>query len=188
MGPSSSVCIASRKTDFLIKRTSSDTQWYVVHTQPRAESQASCHLEMQGYRVFSPSYRRTVRHARRTKCVLAPLFSRYLFVRLDLSRDHWRRINGTRGVVRILMRGETPQPVPNIIVDGLLNVTRDDGTIDWMPQFKIGCAVRVLDGPFADFLGTLECCDAAGRVRVLLELLGRSVCVALPSEAVMPAV
>ena len=161
--------------------------WYVVHTQPRAEGQALRHLEMQGYLVFCPRYRRTVRHARKTRSVLAPLFPGYLFVRFNVLRDQWRSINGTRGVAYLLMRGGTPQPIPNGIIDGLKARTRADGTIDWTSTFKVGGAVRIVDGPFAEFLGTLEHFDAAGRVRVLLDLLGRSVSVALRCEALLPA-
>src|SRR5438876_2257111 len=164
-----------------------EARWYVVHTQPRAESRATYHLEIQGYRVFCPRYRKTVRHARKTKIVLAPLFPNYLFVPLDISRDHWRRVNGTRGVVRLLMRGETPQPVPTGIIDGLRAKMRADGTMDWTSALKIGGAVRIVDGPFAEFLATLEYLDAAGRVRVLLDLLGRMVSVALRCDELMPA-
>lgn len=89
-----------------------DALWYVVHTQPRAEGQAVRHLEMQGYRVFCPRYRRTIRHARKTKSVFAPLFPSYLFVHLNILRDQWRSINGTRGVVHLLMQGGAPQPIP----------------------------------------------------------------------------
>ena len=59
--------------------------WYVVNTQPRAESRAKHHLELQGFGVFCPRYRKTVRHARKTKSAFAPLFPNYLFVCLDLS-------------------------------------------------------------------------------------------------------
>jgi transcription antitermination factor NusG len=96
-------------------------------------------------------------------------------------------VNGTRGVVRLLMQGGTPQPVPKGIVEGLEARTREDGTIDLRSALKIGGTVRIVDGPFAEFVGTLEHLDAAGRVRVLLALLGRSVSVALRSEALLPA-
>jgi transcriptional antiterminator RfaH len=180
----------SPRTDVVGARANeefSGALWYVVHTRPHAEDQAIHHLEMQGYRVFCPRYRKTVRHARKAKCVLAPLFPNYLFVRLDISRDRWRSISGTRGVLRLLMRGETPQSVPNGIVDGLQAQMRADGAMDWTPTLKIGGPIRIVDGPFAEFLGTLEHFDAAGRVRVLLDFLGRSVSVALRSEALLPA-
>jgi transcriptional antiterminator RfaH len=162
-------------------------RWYVAHTQPRAESRAVAHLERQGYSVFCPRYRKTVRHARKAKSVLASLFPNYLFLRFDPAHDAWRAVNGTRGVVRLISQGETPQPLPHGIVEDLLALTHAGGVMDWAPTFKIGQAVRIAEGPFADFVGKLEHLDAAGRVRVLLDLLGRSVSVALRCEALMAA-
>jgi len=162
-------------------------RWYVAHAQPRAESRAVAHLERQGYSVFCPRYRKTVRHARKARSVLAPLFPNYLFLRLDSSRDLWRAVNGTRGVARLIMQGETPQPLPHGVVEDLLAKADAGGVMDWTPMFKIGQAVRIADGPFADLVGKLEHLDAAGRVRVLLELLGRHVSVALRCEALIAA-
>lgn len=137
--------------------------------------------------MFCPRYRKTVRHARKAKSVLAPLCPNYLFLGLDASRDLWRTVNGTRGVVRLIAQGETPAPLPHGIVEDLLAKTNAGGVIDWMPTFKIGQAVRIADGLFADLVGTLEHLDAVGRVRVRLELLGRHVFVALRCEALMAA-
>lgn len=164
-----------------------NARWYVAYTQPRAESRATIHLERQGYYVFCPRYLRTVRHARNTKNVPSPLFPSYLFLRLDISRDQWRSVNGTRGVVRLIVHGDTPQPLPNGIVEDLQTRMGADGTIDWTRTFKIGQSVCIANGPFAQLVGTLEHLDAAGRVRVLLDLLGRSVPVALRSDALLPA-
>ncbi len=162
-------------------------RWFVVHTQPRAESRAIFHLQRQGYRVFCPRYAKTARHARKAKIVHAPLFPNYLFLRLDIARDQWHSVNGTRGVVRLIMQGETPQPVPHGIIEALQARMRANGAIKWDPTFKIGQSVRIADGPFANFMGTLEHLDAEGRVRVLLDLLGRAVPVALRCEQLLPA-
>jgi transcription elongation factor/antiterminator RfaH len=162
-------------------------QWYVARTHARTEDQAICNLETQGYLVFCPRYRRTTRHARKTRNVLAPLFPTYVFVSFDISRDRWRSINGTRGVAHLLMRGGMPQLVPAGIVDDLRARMRADGSMDWIPTLSIGDAVRIAEGPFAALLGTLEYLDAAGRVRVLLNLLGRSVPVHLRCDEVVPA-
>ena len=50
-----------------------------------------------------------------------------------------------------------------------------------------GQSVRILSGPFADFVGTLEWLDDAGRVRVLLDMMGAAVPVALRHSAICPA-
>jgi len=166
---------------------SASERWYVVHTRPHAEGRAISNLKRQGYLVFCPRTRKTVRHARKATTTLAPLFPNYLFVQLDISRDHWRSVNGTRGVIRLITQGEAPLPVPLGIVESLQARMGNDGAMNWAPSLKIGQSVRICDGPFADFVGMLEHLDAAGRVRVLLDMLGRAVSVALRREALMPA-
>jgi transcriptional antiterminator RfaH len=52
---------------------------------------------------------------------------------------------------------------------------------------KEGQAVKVTAGPFADLVGQLERLDDNGRVRVLLEILGGKVRVALPQDLLAPA-
>lgn len=162
-------------------------RWYVVHTQPSAEGRAIAHLERQAFTVFCPRYRKVVRHARKTASVLLPLFPSYLFVCLDLSRDRWRSINGTRGVARLIAHGDVPQPVLPGVVEALRSRASADGAMNWVPSLRVGQAVRIAEGPFADLVGTLERLGAAGRVSMLLGLFGRSVPVRLDGEVLDPA-
>jgi transcription antitermination factor NusG len=115
------------------------------------------------------------------------LFPNYLFLHLDTARDLWRAVNGTLGIVRLISQGETPAPLPQGIVQDLLAKADAGGVMDWTPTFEIGQAVRIADGPFADLVGKLEHLDAAGRVRVLLDLFGRQVSVALRCEGLIAA-
>lgn len=57
--------------------------WYAVYTQAGKERFALQNLANQGFEAYLPSYRKRRRHARRVDTVLAPLFPRYLFVRMD---------------------------------------------------------------------------------------------------------
>jgi transcription elongation factor/antiterminator RfaH len=160
--------------------------WYVVQSRPYQENRAIEHVEQQGFRAFCPRLKKTVRHARKTTLVLAPLFPGYFFVPLDLTRDRWRSFNGTRGVARIVTNGERPSPVPPGIIESLLARTNPDGTINWLPSLEVGAAVVIANGPFADLVGTLEHLGPDGRVRVLLSILGRPVNVSLHQESLMP--
>ena len=63
------------------------SRWYVVQSRPHKELYAAKNLLNQEFHAFIPQISKTVRHARRTKTVLVPLFPRYFFVSLDLSRD-----------------------------------------------------------------------------------------------------
>lgn len=161
-------------------------RWFVVHTQPKSETRAVINLERQEFHTFCPAIRRTVRNAHKSSVVIAPLFPGYVFVELDRLVDHWRAINGTRGVVRLITNGDEPLALPFGIIEDLKRRMGADGAVDWTTSLKIGECVAISEGPFAKFTGTLEHLDAAGRVQVLLDFLGRSVRVSMKSEAVAP--
>lgn len=161
-------------------------RWYAVHTLPRREFGARTQLEAQSYTIFLPCHLRTVRHARKLKTINAPFFPRYLFVRLDLSRDRWRSINGTFGVAGIIMEGELPMPVPVGIVEALQERLQPDAPSGLDDPLGIGQRVEVVVGPFASLAGELEGFDGNARVRVLLQLMGSWTPVSLHRSAIVP--
>jgi transcriptional antiterminator RfaH len=162
--------------------------WFVVQTQPNAESKAKRHLLNQGFTVYLPLYRRRVRHARRNEIVLRPLFPSYLFVQLDSEQQRWRSINGTIGVRRILSDGDAPRYVPDKIIDEIVARQDETGAVKLSPPiFAPGQAVRLLDGPFADVSGLFEEVRDQNRVVLLLSLLGRKVRVMAPRAEVTAA-
>jgi transcription elongation factor/antiterminator RfaH len=160
-------------------------RWYVVYTQPHRELRAQVHLVAQGFRAFLPRHHKSVRHARKPRTVSAPLFPRYLFVVLDLGRDRWRSVNGTFGVLRLISGEESPIPVPAGIVESMAAECGTDGHLDLGRSLEIGDRVRVLSGPFAEFIGELTRIDGAARVKVLLRLLGGAVPVSIERGALV---
>jgi transcription elongation factor/antiterminator RfaH len=162
-------------------------RWYAVHTQPHRELRAKNHLENQAYEVFLPRRLKTVRHARKLTNVTAAFFPRYLFIRLDLTRDRWRSVNGTFGVTRLVMQGEMPHPVPRGVVEAMMAAVNAEGFLCLEESLKIGGRVRLAAGPFAEQLGILDRLDDSGRVRVLLEIMGATVPVQLERKFVTAA-
>jgi transcriptional antiterminator RfaH len=162
-------------------------RWYAVQCLSNRETGAAAHLENQDFPVFLPRRRKTRRHARRIETVLAPFFPGYLFVTLDLSRDRWRSVNGTYGVARLVMQGEAPAPVPAGVVEGLQQCCDDEGAIHWQGEIKPGQRVQIVDGALTELVGQLERLDSLGRVRVLLDILGRQTPILLPRESIVSA-
>ena len=142
-------------------------------------------LQQQGFRIFLPQLKKTVRHARKLTTVLAPVFPGYLFVVLDLQSDRWRSVNGTFGVSRLVMVGDKPIPVPHGVVEALLRLIDDDGTCCFNSDMIVGQHVRVVSGPLAETVGKLERLDGNGRVRVLLEIMGGQVSTLLERSALV---
>jgi len=162
-------------------------RWYVARTLPQRELQAATQLKNQEFRAFVPRYWKNRRHARKVETVSAPLFPRYLFVILNRSVDRWRSINGTFGIERLLMQGGEPLPAPRGVVESLIAAADSGGNVHFDAELKEGQRVKVTAGVFAEFVGQLERLDDNGRVRVLLEIMGGKVRVALPQSLLAPA-
>ncbi len=167
---------------------SAGERWYAVHTLPFAEKRARAQLENQQFRTFLPKRQKTVRHARKLRTIIAPFFPRYMFVVLDLNRDRWRSVNGTFGVSSLVMRGELPCPVPSGIVESMLALADSENLLHLHPDLKIGAPVRLAAGPFAEQLAVLDRMEDSGRIRVLLNMLGRQVPVSIKRVHAMPTV
>jgi transcriptional antiterminator RfaH len=155
-------------------------RWYVVHTQARQEARAEANLRRQGFEAWLPLIRHARRHARRVDSTLAPLFPRYIFVQLDLTRQPWRSINGTFGVVRLLCNGDTPLVVPAGFVEEIMQRCDEAGTIIGPPHpLVVGEPVKVAMGRF-NLEGLFETRSGQDRVVLLIKLLGREVRASVP--------
>ncbi len=161
--------------------------WYVVYAQAQKEAIAFQNLVNQGFETYLPRYRKRCRHARRAYHVMAPLFPRYLFVRMNPAVQRWRSINGTIGVSYLLTEGPDPVSVPDEVID-TIRKREDQGAVQIAaPDFVTGQKLCVTDGPFADLEGLFECVDDEQRVILLLEFMGRVVRTRLPGHAVTAA-
>lgn len=163
-------------------------RWYVVQTQFKGEAKAERHLLNQGFEAYVPRYRKTRRHARRVDVVLAPLFPRYLFVRMDLDMERWRSISGTVGVARIICSGEKPMAVPDGIIEEIQSRENGGGVVTLAPKiFTRGEPLRITEGAFADRIGLFEQMADNKRVLLLLDLMGREVRITAPLETLATA-
>jgi transcriptional antiterminator RfaH len=162
-------------------------RWCVVQTQAHCELRAAAHLRNQSFKVFLPLHRKTVRHARQFRAVLAPLFPCYLFVAIAIDRDRWTSIKGTVGVVRLLMEGDLPRPVPRGVVEGLGAIADAHGIVRLDSTILPGDTVRITTGAFAGLVGKLASLDANGRVSVLLDVLGKEVVATGTNVGFVPA-
>lgn len=150
--------------------------WYVVSTKPHQEARAAEHLARQGFAPLLPQYRKTRRHARKIETVAAPLFPGYLFVAFDAARQAWRSVNGTCGVQRLICQGDRPLALPESFI-AQLQARRDGEGFFAAPEPALhgGDRVRLLAGPFADYVATILRLGERERVWLLLDILGRAV-------------
>ncbi len=162
-------------------------RWFVARVLPHQENRVQYNLDRLGFRNFLPRLRRTVRHARKSRDTLQPLFPGYIFIIINLSKHRWRSVKGTFGVASLIMGAEQPTPVPSGVVEALIASCESCGPFRLDCSLEIGQKVRIVSGPFADTLCRLAHLDDRRRVRVLLEIMGIEVATQLERSAIAPA-
>ena len=159
--------------------------WYLAQLKPNGAALATRNLLRQGYEVFNPrhmvSKRRGAAFVRREE----QLFPGYLFVGMSNDLLRWTPINGTLGVARLVGFGGTAAVVPGQLIDELQYRCDDQGKITLPNDLAPGDMIKVLAGPFAEFVTRVERIDAQQRVWVLLDLLGQAAKVQLERAAVV---
>jgi transcriptional antiterminator RfaH len=162
-------------------------EWYVASVQPHQEVRADRNLRLQGFESWLPRMRRSRRHARRIDTILVPFFPGYLFVRLNCEIERWRSINGSHGVRHLLCQDGRPATVPHGFVEALRQSSDEEGLLALTTDdLKLGQQVRLMSGPFMDYVGSLIRLTDQERVTLLLKVLGRYVETIVPRRIVAP--
>lgn len=159
--------------------------WYALHTHSGFESRVKLSLEE---RIRSanllPSFgeilvpQETVEELVRgkKKTSTRKLFPGYIMVQMDLNDDTWHLVNETPKVTGFVGDSRKPLPLSDKEVADLL-VQMEGGSSRPRPkvQFEEGDAIKVIDGPFSDFNGTVdEVRPDKGKLRVLISIFGRN--------------
>jgi len=162
--------------------------WYAVHVRSNQERQAAEHFRGRGVETFLPLYKTLSRRLDRRVMLERPLFTGYVFVRLDLASDVRIAVLRTPGVVRIVGFGGELARIPDDTISSLrILVDNSDGAVKPHPLVREGQKVAVLDGCFRGASGVLHL--TAGRkpqLVVEVEFLGRAVAVPIEPEQVQP--
>lgn len=149
----------------------SQQQWFAVATKPRQEHVAEVNLMRQGYRVALPLMEvRKRRHNKWTK-VAEPLFSGYLFVRIELGKDNLAPIRSTPGCRDLVRIGSGLVPVPSAVMTTLLSFNSVPKTSEVL--FSEGDEVAIAAGAFEGVRGVFKLAKGRDRAEVLLALLGK---------------
>ena len=164
-------------------------RWYLIHAKPGCEATAQANLERQKYRVYYPRLLRRVRVRGRWVERVAPLFPRYLFLRLDVGREAMAPVRSTVGVASIVRFGFDYTVVPDAVIERLQTRADPETGLHRLalgPELQSGSRLRIVAGVFDGLEGIFQRASAAERVLVLLDLLGQLTSVEIPAEFILP--
>jgi transcriptional antiterminator RfaH len=157
--------------------------WFVAQLKPNCAAIAERNLVRQGFALFSPFEQLSVRHGQQFKLVQKPLFPGYVFINLAAGSAPWQSINGTYGVSRLVtFSSSAPAPVPPDLMASLMLRCDPAGKLLPRRTFEAGETARIIAGPFADFIGTVEGIAPQQRIWLLLDILGTRTRVAVSDQ------
>jgi len=157
-------------------------KWYVVHTSSGHEARVAetlrqrvetMSLEGKIFELLVPTQDRIVIRQGKKSTVKEKIFPGYLLVKMILDDPTWLAVRTTPGVTGFVGSGNTPTPLSITEVE---NITKFVSTPAkrFKTKFSVSEAVKITDGPFTDFLGSIsEIDEEKGKVKVLVSIFGR---------------
>lgn len=150
--------------------------WFVAQLKPNGLTRAQRNLTRQGFKHFCPTRAQSTTRQGKLVDRQKPLFPGYIFVQFDPGDSRWHAINGTRGISRLIVNDvRSPTPLPASLMAGLTARFDSSGRLLSSDEFQIGEDVRLIAGPFADFVSRVETLTDGERMTVLIDLLGQQV-------------
>ena len=157
-------------------------QWYVIHTYSGYEERVKKNLEQRikfsdaGNAIFEiviPTEEEIEVKGGQKRTVTKKILPGYILVRMKMDDNAWGLVRNTSGVTGFVSSGNTPVPLKQDEVGRILKQMEAE-TPKVKVGFRKGQGVRVIDGPFTDFVGAVEEVNPdKGKVKVLLSLFGR---------------
>ena len=159
-----------------------DRRWYVIHTYSGYENKVKQNLmhrietmEMQDqiFRVIVPTEEEIEIKNGQRRTVQKKVFPGYVLVQMRMTDDSWYVVRNTPGVTSFVGHGNRPTPLEDSEVKAILKQMEEEAP-KVRVSYQVGQAVKITDGPFTDFEGTVDAIDhERGRVRVLVSFFGR---------------
>lgn len=157
-------------------------KWYVVHTASGHEVRISetlrqrvetMNLSGKVFELLVPTQDRIIIRQGKKSTVKEKIFPGYLLVKIILDDPTWLAIRTTPGITGFVGTGNKPTPLSDAEVANIQKFVSSPAP-RYKTKFVVGEAVKITDGPFSDFLGTIhEMDETKGKVKVLVSIFGR---------------
>ncbi|MBM4466669.1 MAG: transcription termination/antitermination protein NusG [Chloroflexi bacterium] len=156
--------------------------WYVIHSYSGYENKVKANLEqriesmgMQDkiFQVVVPKEEEIEVRDGQRRITEKKIFPGYILVEMLMTDDSWYAVRNTPGVTGFVGMGRRPTPLRPEEVQRIMKRMEEEA-----PKIKVtfrpGQRVRIIDGPFTDFVGQVDDIDMdKSKVRVLVAFFGR---------------
>lgn len=156
--------------------------WYAIHTYAGYEERAKANLEQRiehmdmGHKIFEvivPKEEEIEIKGGQKYTMEKKMLPGYILVQMKMDEESWYAVRNTPGVSGFVSSGSLPVPLSEEEVQRILERMRSK-----KPKVKVGFSkgenVRIIEGPFTDFIGTVDEIDLGkGKMRLMVSFFGR---------------
>ncbi len=157
-------------------------QWFVVHTYSGHEQRVahqlkqrveSMNLEDKILEILIPTQERIEIRSGTKQQIKEKIFPGYILVKMVLNEQAWLTVRTTNGVTGFIGVGNKPTPLKKEEIKSIQEFVKMKAP-KFKAKFSVGEAVKIIDGAFAEFLGSVESIDEEkGKIKVLVSIFGR---------------
>jgi transcription termination/antitermination protein NusG len=157
-------------------------KWYVIHTYSGYENKVKRALERriesmdmrdQIFRVMVPTVDETEIKNGQRHTVTRKVYPGYVLVEMMMTDESWYVVRNTQGVTSFVGSGSKPIPLQDEEMLKIVKQTEVEAP-KIKTSYQVGQAVKIVDGPFSDFTGTIDSIDAQkSKLTVLVSIFGR---------------
>lgn len=156
--------------------------WYVIHTYSGHENKVAEQLRQRAesmglddriFELLIPTQDKIEIRSGQKVNLKEKIFPGYILVKMILTDESWIAVRTTNGVTGFIGIGDKPTPLEDKEVMAIQKFMKAAAP-KFKAKFSIGEAVKIVDGPFNEFLGTVDNIDdEKGKVKVLVSIFGR---------------
>lgn len=157
-------------------------RWYVIHTYSGHENKVAAtlkqrieseKLEDKILEILVPMQDKIEIRGGKKATVKEKIFPGYILVKMVLDEMAWLAVRTTPGVTSFVGIGNKPTPITDKEVETIVHFTQNAEPV-FKQVFSVSDTVKIVDGPFADFIGKVDNVDEEkGKVKVLVSIFGR---------------
>lgn len=164
------------------KSENKNLKWYVLTVQTGHENSIAKAISQRAEatnsqnkiaEVLIPTQKKIVVKGGKQNVKEERIFPGYVLIKMDLNNETWALIANTEGVKGFVKADRYPRPLPENEVKAIMKFMEVEQP-SYQTSFSVGEAVKITDGAFVDFIGSIQEIDQTkGRVKVLISFLGR---------------
>ncbi len=158
------------------------SKWYVVHTYSGHENRVATtlkqkveteRLEGKIIEILVPTQDKIEIKGGKKAQVKEKIFPGYILVKMVLDDNSWLAVRTTQGVTSFVGIGNKPTPISDTEVATIIKFASEEAPT-FKQVFSISDTVKIVDGPFAEFIGKVDGVDEEkGKVKILVSIFGR---------------